>query len=373
MKTLLITNIPNPYRIPLFNRLATALAIKGHEFKVLFGAETYTGRDHKNDYSTINFDYSFLKHKSGLIKKLVKPSMQTYSGLSTRVRKIKPDKVIVIGYSLATIKLWLLSFFMTFELIIWGGTIPTSPEARSKKRSFIRKILISRASRFLAYGTEAARYFQSLGCKRDKIFIAYNTVDVDFFSAIAKEQKPESDTLFHLTYLGYLIRRKGVNRLIEVIEQLSKKRTDFVLDILGSGDEQAGLEKAVAQKGLSEHVVFHGFKQKNELPPYLLESDLFLFQTTFDIWGLVLNEAMAAGICCLSSPNAGATVDLIEDGKSGYVVDFENIEKTVALIHKLLENKDQREALGRCASERITRNFNLNVTVNGFLQCLNIE
>ncbi|MCE7994805.1 MAG: glycosyltransferase family 4 protein [Roseivirga sp.] len=373
MKVLLITNIPNPYRLPLFNKLGKALDTRGHQFKVLFGAETYAGRNHKNDYSNLSFDYSFLRQKSWLVKKLVKPSVQTYSGLSSQVRKVRPDKIIVIGYSLATIKLWLLSFFMKFELIIWGGTIPTSPEARSKKRRFIRKILISRASAFLAYGTEAANYFENLGCAREKIFYAFNTVDVEFFSRIAQEPKPQNQGLLHLTYLGYLSQRKGVHVLIEIMEQIARTRNDFVLDILGSGDEQASLEKLVAQKGLADRVVFHGFRQKSELPAYLVKSDLFLFQTTFDIWGLVLNEAMAAGICCLSSKNAGATTDLIEHGKSGFVVDFQEITQTTALIHELLDDREKRTVTGRNASERIIRNFNLDIAVDGFLQCLNTK
>ena len=373
MKVLLVTNIPNPYRIPLFNKLGKALSKKGHELRVLFGAETYAGRQHKNDYSQVTFDYAFLKHKSRLVEKLVKPSMQTYRGLSSEVRKNKPDQIIVIGYSLATMKLWLLSFFMGFELIIWGGTIPSSPEARSKKRTLIRKILVSRASRFLAYGTEAARYFESLGCSPDRIYHAYNTVDVDFFSAIEKNTDSREGAPFHLTYLGYLNQRKGVHILIEVIEKLAQQRADFVLDILGSGEERKNLEQLVSQKQLSKHVVFHGFKQKHELPPYLAQSDLFLFQTTFDIWGLVLNEAMAAGICCMSSKNAGATADLIVHGESGFAIDFEQTEEVAALIHSLLNNKDQREAIGHHASERIIRNFNLDITVQGFLQCLNIK
>lgn len=373
MKVLLITNIPNPYRIPLFNKLSGALEQRGHALKVLFGAEAYSGRLHKNDYSAIRFSHAFLTPKKSLAQKFFKPSMQTYGGLSSIVRKDKPDKVIVIGYSLATMKLWLLSFFMSFELIIWGGTIPTSPEARSKLRRVIRKILVGRASGFLAYGSEAARYFESLGCDKDKISIAYNTVDVDFFAAIAKLPKPASDGRFHLTYLGYLSKRKGIHVLIEVIAALGKKRRDFVLDIIGSGNEQASLEETVEAKKIDDLVHFHGFKQKNELPAYLRASDLFIFQTNFDIWGLVLNEAMAAGICCLSSKNAGATADLIEDGVSGYIVDVENTEATAMLVNQLLDDTTQRQATGIRASERIIRNFNLDVTVSGFLQCLKIN
>src|SRR4029079_17729780 len=112
----------------------------------------------------------------------------------------------------------------------------------------------------------------------------------------------------------------------------------FILRIIGSGEEEESLKALSAELSLEHLVRFEGFKQKEDVARFLAGAYCFLFPTNFDIWGLVLVEAMAAGVPSLSSIHAGATHDLIQSGQNGFAVDFSNTESVTEILDRLLEN-----------------------------------
>jgi glycosyltransferase involved in cell wall biosynthesis len=374
-KVMIVTNIPNPYRIPLFNEINYQLATKGIKLKVLFGAKGYSRRMFKIDMHECLFEYLILNGRVFKLRKN-KKSLFTYAGLLREIKFQKPDVIIIIGYSWGTVKLWLRSFFKKTVYIIWSGSVIHPYRRQSILRKWQRKMLIKRASGFIAYGRKARDYLIRLGAAPEKISIAINTVDTDFFSQkteeLRKSLSKESNQKY-LTYIGYLTKRKNVKRLLEVILELSKFRSDFVLDIVGDGPERGSLEGFVREKSIEKFVVFHGFKQKFELPQFLARSSCFLFQTDFDIWGLVLNEAMAAGIPCIASVNAGATHDLIREGETGFAADFSDSEKVVEKICWILDHPKEALIMGKKASDFITKNAGLNNSAKGFMDAILCE
>lgn len=364
-RILLISNVPQTYRIPLFNEIDRQLKARGMELMVVFAADGYKRRKSRIDFSEMKFRYEILKSLKlnfGNIEK----TMFTYGGTGRVISQFRPDKIIVLGYSLATIKIFLRSFFRKTDYVIWSGAVVLAGNHYSWSRQLIRKQLVRRASAFIAYGSKAKEYLISLGAPRDKVHIGINTVDTDFFSQeTAKLRNVPAQK--HLLYVGYLVPRKNVGRVLEIIEQLSRTRKDFVLDILGDGSERPMLEKMVADKNLGQQVSFHGFRQRNELPGYFAQSSCFLFQTDFDVWGLVLNEAMAAGLPVLSSLNAAATYDLIIDGETGFAVDFENTPSIIEKINLLLDHPETVNEIGLNAQRLIQSRASIAVSARGFV------
>jgi glycosyltransferase involved in cell wall biosynthesis len=369
MKLLLITNIPNPYRIPLFNLLQKRLAEEKSELFVLFGAFGYNRRRFSLNIEDFKFKYKILNslklrlfHSEGLLF--------TYPGILRIIISYKPDKIIVSGFSVASFKLFIYSLVFNIKYIIWSGSIFGQDRFDSSLRIYLRKLILKRAYAFISYGSQAKKYLIELGVNPEKINIGINTVDTIFFkleSDKIRNKLIRYNLIHNLTYIGYLNKRKNVGKLIQICSQLKNKRNDFILHIVGDGEEIIYLKTLTENLKLSENVIFHGFKQKNELPQFYAVCDLFLFQTDFDIWGLVLNEAMAAGCCCLASKNAGATYDLIKDDHTGFIVDFKEIEKTSQLIHNLLNNKKLSNEIGNNASKFISEKVSLQNTVDGFL------
>ena len=121
---------------------------------------------------------------------------------------------------------------------------------------------------------------------------------------------------------------------------------------------------------MAESVVLHGYKQKDELPPFFRKADVFLFPTHFDIWGLVLVEAMAAGLVCFASVRAGATQDLIEDGVNGYACDFNRLDTIADRMCDLAEKRVDGNKIGERAAETIAQKATIAQSAAGIRQAI---
>ena len=97
--------------------------------------------------------------------------------------------------------------------------------------------------------------------------------------------------------------------------------------------------------GLS-NVYFEGFKNKDELKDYYRAADLFCLQTRGDVWGLVINEAMAEGLPVITTDKCVAGLELVENGINGYVVPVEDEEKLSKKITEIMQNVELRKKNG---------------------------
>jgi glycosyltransferase involved in cell wall biosynthesis len=368
---LLVTNIPNPYRIALFNRVSQRFKETGWRLVVLFGAATYSRRKYQLRETDFQFENITLKSTTFHFGNN-EHTYFFYQGLCRSVFRLKPRVVITSGFNLATFKIALLSYFLPFKMIIWSGSILHKGRKVSYLRKLFRKWLIHRSNSFIVYGTQAGNYLKSLGAAPSDIFVAINTVDTRFFAeeTFKKRQERTLKPPYHFCTVGYFSKRKNGIAILRVIKKLSEHNNSFILDIVGEGNDLANMKSFVQENHLSQHVIFHGYKQQHELPEFLAGSIGFLFQTDFDIWGLVLNEAMASGLPCLSSINAGATHDLIIHGKNGFAVRFDEVDTTASYLEFLLQHPEQAEAIGREASETIQRKATIEISAEGFINAV---
>ncbi len=371
-KVVLITNIPNPYRVPLFNELSKQLKNENTRLKIIFANKTYKRRLFRINENDFNFDYCYLNNEAITVGNNSENSYFTYKGLFQQLKNENPDVIIVSGFSSATIKVFLYSLIKRTPYIIWNGSIAKKGRKDSFIRTLQRRLLTSFATAFVAYGSKAKEYLIKLGASENQVFISTNTVDTSYFEIATNDCRLsiDDDGLNHFLYLGYLVPRKNVGLLIDMANNLQKQRNDFCIDVIGDGESREQLELKVKNLGLSQFVKFHGFKQKHELPPYFAQTKALLFQTDFDIWGLVLNEAMAAGVPCLSSVNAGASSDLIKNGYNGFIVDYENKSDIIEKINFIIENPEKVIEMGKRASEFVNTNANLNVCAKGFVNAI---
>lgn len=371
-KVMLITNIPTPYRIPLFNEISRLLREKGAKLKIVFGALTYSRRKWRVDLSSCEFDYKILASK------FIKLSNQervifTYPSIIRLIYANKPHIIVANGFSFATTKIWMLSWLQKLNYIIWSGAIELNQSKDSRIRRFHRRLMIKRAKGFIAYGKESEKYLCSLGAQSKKIEIGINTVDTSFFAENVKRYRSKFQRGFNqkqLLFVGSLVKRKGVDLLFRCIGMLLKYRRDFLLKIVGDGPERENLMNLSNKLMISNFISFEGFAQKEELIKYYAEADCFIFPTRFDIWGLVLVEAMAAGLPCIASLNAGATYDLIIDGVTGFSADFNKPYEVINKINLLLEDKLTAKRIGEEASHFIAEKASLTKSAQGFIRAI---
>lgn len=365
---MLITNIPTPYRIPLFNELNNQLKSKGLNLKVIFGALGYERRKWKVDMSECKFDYEVLPSKSIPYTDPEKVSF-TYSGLYNVISKENPLVIITNGFSVASMKLWLRSM----KYIIWSEAIHRKHRSDSFLRRIQRKILIKRASGFIACGTKAKGYLISLGAEAKEIEIGMSTVDTEFYKIETekmRKQKSKINIKKHLLYIGHLTKGKRLDLLFQAIKALLQRRQDIILELVGDGSEMENLKILAKKLEIDEFVRFEGFKQKIDIPYYFTRTDCFLFPSEYDVWGLVLIEAMSAGVPCISSIYAGATCDLIQDGVTGFAMDFSETKKVAEKINWILDNPEKAKEIGQNASWFIEENTTIEKSAEGFVRAI---
>jgi glycosyltransferase involved in cell wall biosynthesis len=276
---------------------------------------------------------------------------------------------IVAGYSLATVRLWWRSLWRRAPFVIWSGTIASSHEPVAGWRRLQRRVLVRRASGFVAYGSLARDYLVGLGAPRERVMIGINTVETGFFRREAERLRGAA-TRPEFLCIGDLTARKRPDHALRAFAAATTGHPDAVLTFVGDGPLRASLQAEAAALGVAARVHFEGFRQRSDIPGYLARARCLLFPTWFDIWGLVLPEAMAAGVPAIASVHAGATHDLVEDGVTGFALDFADTAAAAARLRWFLENPPAAAAMGLAARQRIEERASLRVSAAGFVSAI---
>jgi len=278
-KVFLITNIPTPYRIPLFNEINKQLEERNIKLKVIFGALGYARRKWLIDMSECTFDYKILTTRSIQFSNPEKASF-TYSGLYQLISKEKPSVIISNGFSIATVKLWMRSWFKKTLYLIWSGDVEREDVSDSFLIQLQRRLLIKKASGFIAYGTKAKEYLVFLGADEQEIEIGINTVDTQFYIKETERKVDKSKNDYgkkHLLCVSHLTQRKRIDQLLQIIKVLLSMRNDFILEIVGDGIEMENLKILTEKLEIANYVKFIGFKQKLDMPKYFIRQIVFYF------------------------------------------------------------------------------------------------
>jgi glycosyltransferase involved in cell wall biosynthesis len=131
---------------------------------------------------------------------------------------------------------------------------------------------------------------------------------------------------------------------------------------VGSGEQEAEL-RARAALSAGVRARFHGFAHQAELPGLYASSRVFLFPTKSDVWGVVANEACAAGLPIISTPSAGAVGEIILDGVNAFVRDPDGAQWAVAAQRLLTDRRLYQAYSDR--SQRIVADYTYVASASG--------
>jgi glycosyltransferase involved in cell wall biosynthesis len=153
-------------------------------------------------------------------------------------------------------------------------------------------------------------------------------------------------------FSGRMIERKGVDTLIDAFKRVARMRSDVALLLLGDGPKQAEYQSMVPEE-LRSCIHFAGHVPQNDLPEHFAAADLFVFPSRHDGWGVVINEACAAGLPIVTTRQTGAAYDLVEDGRSGFVLEHDDIDGLVDRLLRLIDDPALREKFGQRSRELV--------------------
>ena len=225
-------------------------------------------------------------------------------------------------------------------------------------RKQVKTFYVKRAAICFAGCQRAVEYFEAYGAKKKDIvkhpFTSLSQEQI-LGAPYTKEQKQSlknelgiQDEVMLLT-VGQFIPRKGFDLLLEA---WAKTKQNCALYIIGGGPLESEYKQTIQDKNLKNvHIV--DFKQPEELRKYYLASDMFVLPTREDIWGLVINEALASALPAISSNRCTAGNELIENDFNGYVYECEDTTSLAAYIDKLADDEGLREKFSKNALKAI--------------------
>ena len=126
------------------------------------------------------------------------------------------------------------------------------------------------------------------------------------------------------------------------------------LIIGGEGEDVIRLKKLAEELKIANYILFTGFINDKDMPVYYAISDLFVFHSTYETFGMVLAEAMNYGKAVVSVSNT-AISEVVEDGKSGLLVPALDYKAFANAILKLLNNKKCRNKMGKLGYEKVQK------------------
>lgn len=192
----------------------------------------------------------------------------------------------------------------------------------------IRSGVISKADLIVTIGLASTKAVEAMGIDSEKIVTLFNPVDVSWFHSFARIHRKPAISGHRYIYAGQLIERKNVDT---ILRSFSTIRNDGdTLTIAGDGALAQNLKSLAASLEITESVSFAGHRNQEELAKLYAESNTFILVSTNEVWGLVVNEALASGLHVVVSDKCGVA-EFVKDMKGAYIssTDQRSIQKAM--------------------------------------------
>jgi glycosyltransferase involved in cell wall biosynthesis len=291
-----------------------------------------------------------------------------------RLWRFRPD-VIVVTNATELMQALLVRWVSGAKIVLSAEDTKLSASRIGPVRGWFKRVLLKRADMYCAHSSAARELLLTYGVPVAKIISTPWAVDNEQFSRWAAEtnaaeqrRKLDVDGVVFVT-VGSLIPRKGIDQLLAAFRMVpADLRAQGSVLIVGDGPERQRLTELAQAQGLT-NVRFVGHLPPREVAACLAAGDIFVLPTLEDVWGLVISEAMAAGLPILCSKYAGGAQDLVRDGVNGRVFDPLNHVQLSASLRDVLEHPEQLREMGR-RSREIIAGFTIDGSISSLAEAL---
>jgi glycosyltransferase involved in cell wall biosynthesis len=352
VKLALITNIPAPYRIPIFNRIAAEL---GRDFLVIFCARLEPDRNW--DLCSMEFDHVYLKERYHVVNK--NKFVHNNPDVLAVLRRFRPDVVVTSGFNPTHLLCWLYTLCTRSRHVPMTDGWLHSERGLSRLHRMVRRGVFRSSRAFLGASNASLDLFRSYGIDESHLFQSHLCIDNDRFTALSGQRNRKYD----LMYSGQIVEGKLPDFFVEVVGRVKKALGTVSVLVIGDGPRRKSFLDALSALGAS--VSYAGFVRQDDLPAHYCSAKLLLFTTRNDAWGIVANEALASGTPVITTPYAGVAGDLVLHGVNGYVLN-PDAGLWAGKIVELLRDDELLEKMSRKAVESVGP-FNFQHAAEGIL------
>lgn len=233
---------------------------------------------------------------------------------------------------------------------------------------------------FVALSESVKKDYLSLNIPEDKIHIIPNGVDCARFNMPIDREKVRSELGVGnnqklIVTVGRRHPKKGFEHIPKIIKKLVKKFNNFKWLLIGKGNKSIKL--LAEKKGVGEYLIVKEINPRksntgepevpsSKLIQYYKASDIFVFPTIIETFGMVLVEAMAAGLPIVTTDAPGPS-DIIRDGENGLINESRDVDGLAESIFKVLSNKELAGKLGENALKD-AKNYDWQRVVDKYFQ-----
>jgi glycosyltransferase involved in cell wall biosynthesis len=295
-KVVFLTNLPAPYRFPIWDRMAGSIKLK-----VFFLLKKSNWRKWTAP-ANVTWEYEFLGFRSFRFDEY--EIVPHFWGIK---RVLRDADAVIIGS-------WEIPFYMRAIYFSKKSDIPiiqiyeSTEKSQRFKSGFLarfRALLIKKAQIVVTFGSDSTQAVLNMGVSKEVILELFNPVDVSWFHEYSVKNRVQETPGHKYLYVGQLIERKNLYNMIDAFKIVSEQHD--TLTVVGDGRLLDKLQEYVKHNSLQDKVFFSGPKNACDLASIYSRSNTLILASVNEVWGLVVNEALACGMHVVVSKNTGVS------------------------------------------------------------------
>lgn len=217
----------------------------------------------------------------------------------------------------------------------WTRYLPTTDTYHGVLRKFLTRIVVKHAGAVLPVTANLRDAMIDNGLKNDNYIVIPNVVDVKKFKPIQKQLTGDKKSLVHLSC--FTDKQKNISGILRVVKRLSERRDDFVVKLIGDGEDFAQMKEIADRLGLTgRYVEFPGLKENEALVELLSNADLMIMFSNYENLPVVILESYSCGVPVISTRVGGIHEHMNDD--LGKLVEMQNEQQFLDALNAFLDN-----------------------------------
>jgi glycosyltransferase involved in cell wall biosynthesis len=256
------------------------------------------------------------------------------------IRKAKGKPVIVHAHVLtrAGLLAWIINRWHRVPYVItehWTRYLPGMANYHGFLRKFLTEKVVQRAGAVMPVTINLRDAMRNNNLYNQNYVVVPNVVDVNKFRPAGQIEPRSKKVLVHLSC--FTDQQKNISGILRVISRLKEKRNDFVLKLIGDGEDFEKMKQLAEELNvLNSFVIFTGLKQDEALVGLLNQADLMIMFSNYENLPVVILESFACGVPVISTRVGGIHEHLKED--MGRLVEPGNEDKFLEALNDFLDN-----------------------------------
>lgn len=312
--------------------------------------------------------YQVLRLEGGLDPEQDPPFFLMREQLQDLISQLSPVVIMTVG--------WADSVYLELLRIGQQQCIPLVVISDSRKvdmsrrfwKEWLKSQLLQGYSAAVVAGTQSRQYLLDLGFSPAAIFQPWDVVDNEYFAQFAAQTQTQSIDRRPFLCVARLIPEKNHKLLIEAYCAYQRGGGSRALVLVGDGPLRSEIQQLCTDLPDAGKALLLPFEQLESLRARYADAYALILSSRKDTWGLVVNEAIAAGLPVIVSDACGCSSDLIQDGVTGWQFQADDPEGLLACLHQVDEQSlDARSRMIDAARSRLA-DFSLDTFTQGVHQ-----